>query len=170
MFKQPLLFLSLLVTLLACNETNKPATTAEEIVVPSMGGEFRGVSIGDDYEKVLNIDPANTLYSMPDEIVYRLPVKDASGTWYEITYNFKERGLYDICLEIFPSDSNTSQTVSGDLLKLYKDKYGIPVEDKGYKSWRIMTANAHVITVDLTDSLIKHGKQMIQVRYNESEK
>jgi hypothetical protein len=156
--------------IISCNEKPEAADTlAEEIVAPGLGGELRGVSIGDDYDKVLQTDPATSLYSMPDEIVYRLPVEDASGTWYEITYNFNDRGLYDICLEIFPTDSITSNKILADLLKLYASKYGSPVFDEGYSTWKIMTKNAHVISVDMTDSLKKHEKPMIRIRYNESE-
>jgi hypothetical protein len=158
-----------LVCLMSCNQKPKADTLAEEIVAPGLGGELRGVSIGDDYDKVLQTDPATSLYSMPDEIVYRLPVDDASGTWYEITYNFNDRGLYDICLEIFPTDTLTSDEILADLLKLYASKYGAPILEEGYSTWKIMTENAHVITVDMTDSLKKHEKPMIRIRYNESE-
>jgi hypothetical protein len=119
----------------SCNEQPKPDTVAEEIVAPGLGGELRGVSIGDDYDKVLQTDPANFLYSMPDEIVYRLPVEGATGTWYEITYNFNDRGLYDICLEIFPTDSTTSDKILSDLLTLYSSKYGTPFLEEGYSTW-----------------------------------
>jgi hypothetical protein len=166
------LWLSFLVGLMimfACNEKSKADTVAEEIVAPDLGGELRGVSIGDDYDKVLQTDPANFLYSMPDEIVYRLPVEGANGTWYEITYNFNDRGLYDICLEIFPTDTATNNKILADLLKLYSSKYGSSVFEDGYSTWKIMTQNAHVITVDMTDSLKKHGEPMIRIRFNESE-
>ena len=162
-----LLFCSMLLG--SCNENSKADTVAEEIVAPDLGGELRGVSIGDDYDKVLQTDPANFLYSMPDEIVYRLPVEDANGTWYEITYNFNDRGLYDICLEIFPTDTGTNDKILADLLKLYSSKYGSAAFEDGYSTWKIMTQNAHVITVNMTDSLKKHGKPMIRIRFNESE-
>jgi hypothetical protein len=67
------------------------------------------------------------------------------------------------------ADSSTSDKILSDLLTLYSSKYGSPALEEGYSTWKIMTKNAHVIRVDMTDSLKKHEKPMIRIRYNESE-
>lgn len=134
-----------------------------------MGGELRGVSIGDDAERVLRVDPGESLYTMPDQIVYRLPLDEGGSTWYEINYNLNERGVYDIALEIFPKDSTEHQSISGDLLHLYQEKYGPPMKQDGFFTWKVMSEEDRIITVSLTDTLTDQDKPIIRVHFRESD-
>lgn len=159
--------IAVLLSLAGCT-TEPSGTTAEQILRSAEGGDFRGVSIGDDRNEVRNAENATSVYSMPDELVYRIDPGGKDSTWYEISYNFNQAGLYDINLEIYPkSDSGISQ-LKNDFISYYLNKYGDCKYYNGYCQWRAMTENGHIVSITLTDTISDQPRPCLKVNFNES--
>ena len=154
--------------LLACRN-NANGNEAEEIVRADRGGDFRGVRIGDQREVVLKTETAQTVYNMPDELIYRAYPDGKDSTWYEITYNFNNQGLYDISLDVFPTTSSRMQTMKQNFVAYYKERYGECKQTNGFCTWRAMTDNGHIVDITLTDSLQVDERPRLRVNFNESQ-
>lgn len=159
--------LLLAVCLMACGEEQNKSD-AEEIMLPDRGGDFRGVHIGDQREEVARIENAETVYSMPDELIYRAYPKGMDSMWYEISYNFNHQGLYDISLDVFPKTDVETRDLKTSFITYYKQRYGECAQTNGYCSWRAMTLNGHIVSITLTDSLQFDHKPCLRVNFNES--
>lgn len=133
------------------------------------GGDFRGINIGDGVSDVAGSEGVNSVYNMPDELVYRMESDSEDSTWYEISYNFNEAGLYNIQLEVFPKNETHLKLYKDDFVRYYKEKYGDCKYVNGYCEWRAMTNNGHLVNISLTDSLIVKSRPCIKISFNESE-
>jgi len=154
--------------LLSCSNTVQEKG-AQKILKSSKGGDFRGVNIGDKPSDVVGREEVNSVYSMPDELVYRMESDGEDSTWYEISYNFNEAGLYNIKLEVFPKNEMHLKLFKDDFVRYYKEKYGDCKYNNGYCEWRAMTTNGHLVNISLTDSLIIKSRPCIKITFNESD-
>jgi hypothetical protein len=164
-------------SVLSCNNSpdkkqgaSAPEQYTEQILQPNKGGDFRGVSIGDQPTNVLQSEGRETVYSMPDELVYRIPISQKDSTFYEVSYNFNQQGLYDINLEIFAPDHRVLQTLADEFREHYRKKYG-PESSGQHRTmgWRVMTSNGSIVSITISDSLIKLQKPCLRINFNESE-
>lgn len=152
----------------ACGSEPENKSSADEILRASEPGDFRGVNMGDKPGDVLRKEGKDYVYSLPDELTYRIPLSRQDSTWYEITYNFSEDGLYDISLEIFPRSDSQRTRLTADFSKLYIERYGQPLIDGHYSEWKVMTAkNGRIVKIIMTDSLEKNGLPCIKLNFNE---
>jgi hypothetical protein len=151
----------------AC-QNNQAPNEAEAIMQTDRGGDFRGVHIGDAREEVLKMENAETVYNMPDELIYRAYPNGIDSTWYEITYNFNVQGLYDISLDVFPKTQSETKDLKVNFMNYYKQRYGECNQLNGYCTWRAMTVNGHIVSITLTDSLQFDQKPCLRVNFNES--
>ena len=152
---------------ITCQEPEE--SSAEKIMRSAQGGDFRGVSIGDDRESVKSAENATSVYSMPDELVYRMDPEGDDSTWYEISYNFNQQGLYDINIEIFPKNDSNVAALKDDFVSYYLKKYGDCKNYNGYCQWRAMTENGHIVSITLTDSISNSPRPCLKVNFNESQ-
>lgn len=164
-----LVMLSLAVAWCACNSAKKNEGKAQEILKAAKGGDFRGINLGDNPDDVKRMEDAETVYSMPDELVYRLPPDERDSTWYEISYNFNQQGLYNINLEIFPKNDSGISLLKNDFIVHYSEKYGPCSVLDGYCHWRAMTESGHIVSITLTDSLSNNPRPCLKVNFNESQ-
>jgi len=142
---------------------------AKKILKSSKGGDFRGVNIGDKPSDVVGSEEINSVYSMPDELVYRIESDGEDSTWYEISYNFNEAGLYNIQLEVFPKNETHLQLYKDDFIRHYKEKYGDCAYKNGYCEWRTLTNNGNSVNITLTDSIIVESRPCLKITFNETE-
>lgn len=161
-------YLLLLLSLLCCNHADKETST-EKILRHSAGGDFRGVNIGDDRDDVIKAENGSTVYSMPDELVYRIGDDNEDSTWYEISYNFNQQGLYDISMDIFPRTDSGLSELKNEFISYYINKYGDCKYNEGYCQWRTMTANGHIVSITLTDTITESPRPCLRVIFNESQ-
>ncbi|MFN0033197.1 MAG: hypothetical protein ACKVOR_13635 [Flavobacteriales bacterium] len=166
---KPAIVMVLCLMLAACWEEKKPQGTAEHILKSTKGGDFRGINIGDRPEDVKRTEDAETVYSMPDELVYRIPPNDKDSTWYEISYNFNQQGLYNIDLEIYPAADSGMSSLREDFITHYKLKYGECQVYNGYCQWRTMTEGGHIVSITLSDTLANAARPCLKVNFNESQ-
>lgn len=154
--------------LFAC-DPKQDAGPAEKILRHSEGGDFRGVNIGDDRESVQRTENGASVYMMPDELVYRIDPSGADSTWYEISYNFNQQGLYDINMEIYPKDDSGFRVLKNEFASYYLARYGECKYFNGYCQWRAMTDNGHIVSITLIDSLTGAPRPCLKVNFNESQ-
>jgi hypothetical protein len=161
-----LVFFALLIAVIAaCSEEQ---ASPESILKSEKGGDFRGVNIGDERQVVLEKEGAHTVYSMPDELVYRIPSKSKDSTWYEISYNFNDDGLYNINLEIYSKESKQLELLKSDFEQYYLAKYGGSTQTGDHqKEWRTMTSEGRMISISMVDSLSNTRGSYIRVHFKE---
>ena len=153
--------------LCSCQQQQSPVS-AEAIIQPSKGGDFRGVFLGDNPTVIKRQEESSSVYSMPDELIYRAYPKGMDSMWYEISYNFNHQGLYDISLDVFPKTDVETRDLKTSFITYYKQRYGECAQTNGYCSWRAMTLNGHIVSITLTDSLQFDHKPCLRVNFNES--
>ena len=155
--------------LLGCDTEPPKGNAAERILKSANGGDFRGVNIGDEAKDVKMKEDAVSVYSMPDELVYRISPDHEDSTWYEISYNFNDAGLYDISLDVYPKDTNEVMVLRSTFITHYVEKYGECKFYNGYCQWRAMTENGHIVSITLADSLLQSPRPRLRVNFNESD-
>ncbi|MCC6599100.1 MAG: hypothetical protein IT223_00325 [Crocinitomicaceae bacterium] len=156
--------------LLSCNDgKDKTTGAAEEILKSSGRGDFRGVKMGDHIDNVRQKEGSGFVYSMPDELVYRIPASGLDSIWYEISYNFNEQGLYNINLEVYGKNHDVLEEITKSFSEYYGRRYGAPSVSFASLKWRTMTDNGRYVNITLKDSLKVIGQPCIQVNFNESE-
>lgn len=163
----PLLVPLWLVVFISCGDDHPEKEGADKILKTSQGGDFRGVRIGDRPEDVLKLEDAESVYSMPDELVYRIPPDSKDSTWYEISYNFDDDGLYDIQLDIYPKSDSGVESLKRDFIQYYISKYGDCRHSEGYCEWRSMTDNGRIVSITLADTVLQKERPCLQVNFNE---
>jgi hypothetical protein len=153
--------------LLSCGSKTVNDNSTGEIMKITERGDFRGVEMGDWPADVLDKEGRDFIYSMPDELTYRIPLEEKDSTWYEITYNFSEDGLYDIVLEIFPKNSAQLDSLATDFSAFYSSKYGQPESESNYHEWKFMTAKGRIVKILMNDSLVKNNRHCLKINFNE---
>ena len=149
--------------LLLCScedEQTDPAENQKDAVTSLLesidGGDVRGSSIGDGIEDVLQREKKNVVYNMPDEITCRIPLSMKDSTFYDITYNFNDQGLYVIELDLFPASIEDSKSLFKEFKSFYDQRYGASTADDGYTTW--FAKSGHGTDVEIT--MIEESKEM----------
>jgi hypothetical protein len=153
--------------LFSCGSAGINDNSTGEIMKTSELGDFRGIEMGAWPDDVLNKEGRDVLYAMPDELTYRIPLEEKDSTFYEITYNFSDAGLYDIELKIYPRDDDQRHLLSHDFSALYAERYGQATDEKHYRLWKFMTARGRIVSILLNDSLEINGRPCLKINFNE---
>ncbi len=160
-----IIFLAWLVS--GCSSATRPDGEAQNAVGFSPSNDFRGVNIGDRREKVRQTEESQAVYAMPDELVYKLPLGTGDSAWYEISYNFNEEGLYDISMVVTSEYPEVLRRLYQEVCDLYLLKYGEPRKENVF-TWRVMTAQARIVTIEVEDSVKALSHPAIRIHFNES--
>jgi hypothetical protein len=160
--------IALLCTVCACGEHKDQHSSETEAILKSIdGGDFRGINMGDKPQDVIEREEQSAVYSMPDELVYRLPLSKEDSTWYEISYNFNDAGLYDISMEVFAERTEMIGKIHKECVLHYMEKYGEPILENGAEQWRAMTEKGNFIWITITDSIQRLNKPCMKINFNE---
>lgn len=156
-----LCFVAVTILLASCGEQNAEEKQPEKSELSQLlesidGGDVRGNSIGDGMDDVLQREKNNIVYNMPDEITCRIPLSMKDSTFYDITYNFNDQGLYVIELDLFPANENDAQKLFGEFRSFYDLRYGASTADDGYTTW--FAKSEHGTDVEIT--MIEESKEM----------
>lgn len=156
-----MLYAFLLVLLSSCSSDQAPASENQEDAITRLlesidGGDVRGSSIGDGIETVRKREKKNIVYNMPDEITCRIPLSMKDSTFYDITYNFNNQGLYVIELDLFPAKLEDAQWLFQEFKHFYDLRYGSSSADDGYTTW--FAKSSHGTDVEIT--MIEESKEM----------
>ena len=162
-----ILCISLSACLAACQTAQGPVN-ADAILMPERGGDFRGISIGDKPKAIKRNEQATSVYSMPDELIYRFEPSEMDSTWYEISYSFNDAGLNNIHLDVYPANEALDEHLSEDFSNYYNQRYGSGKLSGGIQQWRGMTDQGRFVTVALSSGKGKENRSCIRLVFNES--
>jgi hypothetical protein len=160
-------FVCCAIVLCACSDHGSD-TASSKILRTEQGGDFRGVHIGDQPELVKSKENARSVYSMPDELVYRMNPTGEDSTWYEISYNFNKDGLYNINLEVFPTNEDVKKSIHDEFMSYYISKYGECKYFEGYCQWRALSENGHVVSITIFTGPSTRNQHYLKVNFNET--
>ena len=151
----------------ACQQ--QPTTiSAETILQPAKGGDFRGIRLGDKPKLIKRKEESSSVYSMPDELIYRFESNEADSTWYEISYNFNEDGLNHISLDVFPQSDELKEHLLADFESYYNERYGISKRNPSSQEWRGLTVQGHYVTISLLHNTPSGKAHHLRLVFNES--
>ena len=160
-----LLFTSVLVV--GCQQ-QPSAVSAETIIQPDKGGDFRGVRLGDKPRLIKRKEESSSVYSMPDEIIYRFEPDEADSTWYEISYSFNEDGLNHISLDVFPKSQELKEHLHTDFTTYYTQRYGQGKQSGNHEEWHGLTMQGRFVTVSLINDRSSNKGNHLRLVFNET--
>jgi len=141
---------------------------AETILMPEKGGDFRGIHIGDSPKAIKRNEQSASVYSMPDELIYRFEPQEIDSTWYEISYNFNEDGLNHIHLDVYPANKQLESHLMNDFQAYYHQRFGEAKQQGSQLEWRSLTEHGRLVTVSLSKGNGKENRSCIRLLFNES--
>lgn len=158
-----------LVFLFACDSPSPKNDEVDQLIQSEKGGDVRGTQIGDDWTVVRSREEQNVVYSMPDELICRVPLNMKDSTFYEISYNFGEDGLYIIDLSFFPRDANQTQKLYKKFKTYYDSKYGKSSEDQYFTVWYTSSSREKDLEISMTDESTEKGKPFLNITFFEKD-
>ena len=153
--------------LVSCQQSTVPINAAS-ILQTSKGGDFRGIRLGDKPSSIKREEEASSVYSMPDELIYRFDSGETDSTWYEISYSFNQDGLNHINLDVFPQGETLENHLYNEFLDYYNQRYGICRDFSNHKEWRGLTVQGLYVMVSLTREPARNGRQHLRLVFNET--
>jgi hypothetical protein len=150
-----------------CQQQPLPIS-AETILQPSKGGDFRGVRLGDKPKLIKRQEESSSVYSMPDELIYRFNPQEADSTWYEISYSFNEDGLNNISLDVYAQNAELQDNLFGDFVSYYTERFGISKKSTSHQQWRGLTVQGRYVTVSLLRDSAGSKPNHIRLVFNET--
>lgn len=157
----------MLLAALGCQQQQLPIS-AESILQPNKGGDFRGIQIGDTPKLIKREEEASSVYSMPDELIYRFNAREADSTWYEISYNFNQDGLNHISLDVFPAGDELKENLYDDFVSYYNQRYGECKTFQDRAEWRGLTMQGKFISVTLIKERALSDRKHLRLVFNET--
>jgi len=88
------------------------------------------------------------------------------STFYDITYNFSEKGLYVIELDVFPQTNEQAQTLFSKFRAYYNTKFGGSSEDEGFTMWKTKSARNKDVEVSMVDESIEAERPYISIVFS----
>jgi hypothetical protein len=158
---------ALLILAPGCGKQALPIS-AETILQPSKGGDFRGFRLGDKPKIIKRQEESSSVFSMPDELIYRFEANEADSTWYEISYSFNEDGLNHISLDVYPQSAALKENLFADFMSYYNQRYGANKTHSSRHEWRGLTVQGHSVTVSLLRDTTGNESNHIRLVFNET--
>jgi hypothetical protein len=153
--------------LCSCQQQQRPVS-AEAIIQPSKGGDFRGVFLGDNPTVIKRQEETSSVYSMPDELIYRFEPNESDSTWYEISYSFNEDGLNHINLDVYPQSHELKEHLIADFENYYSGRYGSGKKNTTNTEWKGLTMQGKYVTVTLITESATLKNDMLRLVFNET--
>jgi len=158
---------AMLILAQGCGKQALPIS-AETILQPAKGGDFRGIRLGDKPKIIKRQEETSSVYSMPDELIYRFEANEADSTWYEISYSFNEDGLNHIGLDVYPQSDELREHLFVDFISYYDQRYGSNKTNSSRHEWRGLTEQGHYVTVSLLRDTIGNKDNHLRLVFNET--
>lgn len=150
------IYIILAITLFACGSKSDMLTP----VVGPASGHFRGISIGDTYQKVLK--HAEKDHPVPTENGDLNCEFKVDQTELMVKYDFDGEKLYSIQADIFFPDTASLNSFEKGLTERYNSSYGDVQLDGGFLAWRAHTAGTEV-EFTLADESIEFGQPKLSL-------
>jgi hypothetical protein len=166
-FERSLIVFMVSMMVVSCQQ-QPTGLSAETILQPAKGGDFRGVRLGDKPKIIKRQEESSSVYSMPDELIYRFEPNEADSTWYEISYNFNEDGLNHISLDVYPQSDELKDHLFTDFEAYYNQRYGASKKGATHQEWRGLTVQGHYVTVSLLQDTTGNKAKHLRLIFNET--
>jgi hypothetical protein len=153
----------------SCEEETKETQTVGDIIKSIEAGDFRGIEIGDDIKKVMAREEKNIVYTMPDELTCRIPLDLKDSTFYEISYNFNDAGLYIIDLIILPNDTFATKTLFKEFKEYYDVRFDKSDAKNGFASWFTSSTRGTDVEISMIDESLERGTPYLSISFYEEE-
>jgi len=159
----------LFISVLAVGCQQQPSmVSAETIIQPDKGGDFRGIRLGDKPRLIKRTEESSSVYSMPDELIYRFEPNEADSTWYEISYSFNEDGLNHISLDVFPQSHDLKEHMYTEFTAYYTQRYGQGKRSGNHEEWHGLTMQGRFVTVSLINDHSSNKGNHLRLVFNET--
>lgn len=153
-FQKTFLIFLFVITLVSCSqEQPKPAdiNTIPEIVMGGHEGVFRGANLGDNLDAVLKKETTKPIETDSGYLYYEFPLFDSIGS-YNVTYNFDEKGLFEIQSTVFIINNPAETENVFNRFKAYFDKtYGASESEMGFNVWSVKSEKFGNVKINLSD-------------------
>jgi hypothetical protein len=140
-----------IILLQSCGKSSLPIS-AETILQPAKGGDFRGVKLGDKPKIIKRQEEASSVYSMPDELIYRFETNEADST----------------CLDVYPQNESLKEHLLNDFISYYDQRFGTSNTKNAHHEWRGLTVQGHYVTVSLLKDSTGNKPNHLRLVFNET--
>lgn len=147
------ILLTAVVTFYSCSETTTKKTdpaAIPELVLASNEGLFRTMNLGDDINTVLKKETAKPLEVDSAYLYYEYALPDSVGS-FNVTYNFDEKGLFEIQSLIFINNAEATEEVQNKFKSYFDNYYGSSQTEMGFNIWSVKSEKFGQVKINLTD-------------------
>lgn len=151
-FKSSLIALFIF-SIVSCSTKKNSSEALSDVVKKVMGsneGVFRGLNLGDNLNKVQKSEEAQILEADSAYLYYEYFLTDSVGS-YNITYNFDDKGLYEIQSSIFITDANETENVMNQFKAYFDNFYGASASEMGFNIWSVKSEKFGQVKINLRD-------------------
>lgn len=121
-----------------------------ETVIGTNDAVFRKISLGDDLNSVLKKETAQPLETDSAYLYYEYALPDSIGS-FNVTYNFDEKGLFEIQSIIFINNPETTEEVLNRFKTYFDNFYGSSQTEMGFSIWSVKSEKFGQVKINLSD-------------------
>lgn len=162
-----LMFSAFLFVLNSCENTQEHRKAFNIIAGNTESGQLRGMSIGDEKEKVLALETLELIEDNDDELYYSAVLDAESESSFSVYYIFDQYGLFEIQVDVFPVDGAEVKELFDDFEKLFSERYGDGEKKGNAIIWSTYSRNNTHIDVRLSNESADYGKPFLSINFFE---
>ena len=135
----------------SCNQKpdiSSHGNTFKEIILTGEGN-FRGISIGENIEKVKGKEKAKLVTEEKDYLYYNLPLD--SSNFFDLSYYFDYSGLYEIMFDATFDKKTKADELFKSFYDYYTAQYGTPQIQEKFHIWKTSSSISKHIEIALVN-------------------
>jgi hypothetical protein len=121
-----------------------------ESVVITDDGQLRGASIGDDLEKIKNIEQAKIVEEESDYLFYDQSLNE--NEYFNVAYYFDNTGLYEIMLDVTLENEKKGNDLFTSFHNFFTERHGNPKMEEGFYIWKTTSDVSEHIEIALKNN------------------
>lgn len=139
----------------------KPVQTVAHRIL-GQHGHFRGHKLGTLIDSVVVKDRDFLFRRTFDELYFSIPFSPTDSTYFDVTYAFSKKRLYEIQVDIFPGDEEQLTEFHNELKQLLSERYNKEAVREGYVFWTDRFRGRE-IEITLRDVSTEHGRSRLSL-------
>lgn len=151
----------------ASEEDTTKVFTLLSHIAGEQGGHFRGATIGDSPQDIVDFELAKPAKTTEEELVYRFEIPETDSGYFEVFYQFDQYGLFEIQVDIYLFDRERTAELFSDFRGYFNELYGESTMDSGYTTWKTLSKRKYEINVSLIDESEDYGYSLLSITFNE---
>ena len=155
--------------LLSCEDEPRPE---QELNPEQFTGDKVGLQqaeMGDNIRTIMARESSNIVHQMPDELTARIPINQKDSTYYEITYNFNDGGLYVIDMEIYPRDSSDGRIIFDQFATYYNRRFGNALREGQLHQWSAYSSRQTIVEISMSDKALGGMRPSLSITFFEKQ-